>query len=304
MPQTDLAITKTGPAVASLGATLVYTLNVSNNGPLTIGAFTATYTNPAAINIPDSSTQMVTSTIEVAGLPQVQVARASLRSLTHTWPEDIDTLLVAPGGQKTFLISDPRGGDNPASNIDLQFDDAAAAVLCTSGVLASGTYHPTDCPNDVGNDTFPAPAPAGPYTATLSVFNLAEPNGTWKLFARDDTSIDTGSIGDGWTLTLVGTYDLTVTDTLPVGTTFVGAAGDGWSCGHVSGVVTCTRADLAPGAAPHIVITATAPIAIGSITNTALVGSQMPDSAPANNTAQFTTSITADYNVMLPIVLR
>ncbi|HZY40949.1 MAG TPA: carboxypeptidase regulatory-like domain-containing protein, partial [Anaerolineae bacterium] len=261
IPQTDLAITKSGPATAAPGATLVYNLNVTNNGPMTVGTFTATYTNSAAIAIPDNSAQLVTSTIDVIGLPPVQLAQASLRGVTHTWPEDIDALLVAPGGQKTFLMSDPRGGANPVSNIDLQFDDTAAAILCTSGVLAVGTYHPTDCPNDFGTDTFASPAPAGPYTATLSVFNTANPNGTWKLFARDDSAGDSGGFNSGWTLTLVGSYSLTVTDTLPIGTAFVGATGNGWSCTEAGGVVTCARTTLAPGAAPTIVITATAPLA-------------------------------------------
>lgn len=288
---TDLAITKTGPSFAPAGATLHYTLNVSNNGPLTLGTFTATYTNSATISIPDNSSQMVTSTIAVAGLPTVRVVRAGLLGFTHTYPEDIDTLLVGPGGQTTILMSDPRGGSNPANNIGLQFDDSAAPLPCTSGALAAGAYHPTDCPNDFGNDTFPVPAPAGPYTATLSAFNLVNPNGTWKLFARDDFSGDSGAISGGWTLTLAGAYTVIVTDTLPAGTTFVGATGNGWNCAHASGVVTCTRAALAPGAAPGIAITVTAPLAIGPITNTAVVGSNASDNAPANNTAQFTTNI-------------
>jgi uncharacterized repeat protein (TIGR01451 family) len=296
-PQTDLAIAKTGPAVAAPGATLVYTISVSNNGSMAIGPFTATYTNSAAIPIPDNLLQMVTSTINVAGLPPVQVARAGLLGFTHTWPEDIDTLLVAPGGQNTILMSDPRGGASPSVNIDLLFDDTAPAILCSSGVLTGGTYHPTDCPNDSGDDTFPSPAPVGPYTATLSVFNAANPNGVWNLFARDDAAPDSGGFNNGWTLTLVGAYSLTVTDTLPAGTTFVGATGNGWNCAHLSGVVTCTRSDLAPGAAPSIAITVTAPATIGLITNTAVVGSSMNDIAPANNIAQFTTNLVEGVSV-------
>jgi uncharacterized repeat protein (TIGR01451 family) len=303
--QTDLAVTKSGPISAAPGATLVYSLNVSNNGLLTLGTtFTGTYTNSAVIFIPDNSVQMVTSTINVTGFPPVQAAYASLRGFTHTWPEDIDVLLVAPGGQNTILMSDPRGGNNLADNIDLQFDDAAPFIPCDSGVLTSGTYHPTDCPNDFGNDTFPAPAPAGPYTATLSVFNSIDPNGAWKLFARDDTSQDSGSINNGWTLTLVSSSYVTVTDVLPAGTTFVAATGNGWNCGYAGGVVTCTRAVLAPGAAPGIAITVTAPLVSGMITNTAIVASNVPDSAPADNTAGFATNIITMDRVYLPIVMR
>ena len=102
----------------------------------------------------------------------------------------------------------------------------------------------------------------------------------------------------------MASYGLTVTDTLPAGTTFIGAAGDGWNCAHVSGVVTCTRDTLAPGAAPGIAITVTAPLTPGLITNVAQVGSDLIDNAPVNNIAQVTTNITTVYSVYLPIVLR
>ena len=44
----------------------------------------------------------------------------------------------------------------------------------------------------------PAPAPSGAtYNTPLSVFNGANPNGTWNLYIRDDAAIDTGSISGG-----------------------------------------------------------------------------------------------------------
>jgi hypothetical protein len=74
-----------------------------------------------------------------------------------------------------------------------------------------------------------------------------------------------------------------MTDTLPPGVTFVGAGGSGWNCTQTSGVVTCTRSALAPGAAPDIVITATAPLTDSVITNTATIGSDLSDNILANN---------------------
>jgi hypothetical protein len=73
---------------------------------------------------------------------------------------------------------------------------------------------------------------------------------------------------------------------------------------QVSGVVTCTRTALAPGAAPAIVITATAPLTAGTITNTATIASNLSDTVPVNNSAQVATTITVPFQVYLPIVLN
>ncbi|MBI5563407.1 MAG: DUF11 domain-containing protein [Chloroflexi bacterium] len=293
-PSTDLALTKTGPAFAAPGATLVYTLNVTNNGPLATGQATQTVTNAAPITIVDNNAAaLYPSPIIIAGGGAVQKATANILGITHTYPSDVDMILVSPTGTKSWLMSDVIGGTN-VSNLNLTFDDAAASAIgCpTVATPVSGTYKPTDC-SDTNTDVFPAPAPTGPYTASLALFNNTDPTGTWNLYVRDDASIDTGSVG-GWSLTLITGYagPITVTDTLPAGTTYVGAGGNGWSCSQAGGVVTCTRATLAPGAAPAIVITATAPLSTGVITNTALVTSGLSESVPANNATQFATSIT------------
>jgi uncharacterized repeat protein (TIGR01451 family) len=58
-------------------------------------------------------------------------------------------------------------------------------------------------------DSFPAPAPAGPYTnASLAVFNGSNPNGVWKLFVVDDTTGDAGNIAGGWTLAITTTASI------------------------------------------------------------------------------------------------
>jgi len=200
-------------------------------------------------------------------------------------------------------MSDVVGGTD-MSNLNLTFDDAAASTISCSTTLASGTYKPTDCTDTFGTDVFPAPAPIGPYTPSLAQFNGTNSAGAWSLYVRDDTADDTGSINNGWSLTLVAGYSglVVVTDTLPAGTTYIGASGTGWSCAHASGVVTCTRAAMALGAAPSIAITVTTPAAAGPITNTVMVGSSLLDSSTANNAAQFTTNIVpggATYGVSL-----
>ena len=132
--------------------------------------------------------------------------KLTLRGFSHTWPSDVDVLLVGPGGEKFIPLSDV-GGSADAVNLDITLDDAASAALSTS-LLTSGSFRPT---NSGTGDVFPAPAATAPYlspatagTATFaSAFGGTNPNGTWSLYAIDDTGTDVGQITNGWELTFV-----------------------------------------------------------------------------------------------------
>jgi uncharacterized repeat protein (TIGR01451 family) len=97
---------------------------------------------------------------------------------------------------------------------------------------------------------------------------------------------------------------VTVTDALPVGVTYGGAAGTGWCCDHFAGVVTCTRSDLTIGTVAAITITVTAPSASGTITNTGAVSGQETDPDMTNNVARVTTQVLDIHRVYLPVVIR
>jgi PKD repeat protein len=158
-------------------------------------------TNPAnlaLINIPDSGTaSLYPSKISVASLPSNPVkVTVTLTGISHTYPDDLDILLVGPGGQKVLLMSDAGGGTD-INNLTLTFDDAAGSTLSDSSAIVSGTYKPTDF---AAGDTFPAPAPAGPYGTALSAFTGLNPNGVWSLYVLDDAAGDSGSIAGGWSL--------------------------------------------------------------------------------------------------------
>jgi subtilisin-like proprotein convertase family protein len=175
-----------------LGATINSTSNFSNATPIVIPASgTGASTGAPASPYP--------STVNVAGLVgTVTKVTVTLTNLNHTFPGDIDLLLVGPGGQKMLLMSDVGGGTD-AINANITFDDAAAAGI--GATVVSGTFKPT---NIGASDLFPAPAPAGPYAdpQLLSVFNGVNPNGTWSLYAVDDAGVDTGNINGGWTLNI------------------------------------------------------------------------------------------------------
>jgi subtilisin-like proprotein convertase family protein len=206
-------------ANGSCGGTITATLQLqdgaTNLGTVTftigLGATastTTTFSNTAAILIPGTGdsgpANPYPSTINVSGVTEtVSKVTATLNTMNHTFPDDIDVLLVGPGGQKLLLMSDV-GGSGDIVNITLTFDDAAASLVPDAGPAVSGTFRPS---NIGTGDTFPAPAPVGPYPdpQLLSVFNGVDPNGTWSLFVVDDQGGDTGNINGGWTLNITTT---------------------------------------------------------------------------------------------------
>jgi len=292
--QADLAVSVSGPANSLPGGTLVYTIHANNLGPSS-AAHWMTFTQTGVLTINDNSAASpYPTTLNVSGLSPVISLTTDLVNFNHTYPDDVDILMVAPNGSRTLLMSDAGGGVD-AVNVNLTFADSAASALPNFVGLTSGTYRPTDY--DTASDVFPAPAPTGPYVATLSLFTGLNPNGVWQLYVRDDTVTDTGSLDGGWNLNFL--QSLTLTDTLPSGATYLGYAGAGWSCSPAGGVVTCTVSGFSVGVAPDLIITATAPTLPQVITNTALVGSLTADPDLSNNSASVTTTISPVRGVSL-----
>jgi hypothetical protein len=187
--------------------------NVFGLGNTTIG--TQSFTNSSNITILDNAAaSLYPSPITVSNLTgTVTKVTATLRGLSHTFPDDIDIILVGPGGQKTYLMSDV-GGNGAINGITLTFDDAAASSLPDSGQITAGTYKPTNI--DTNSDVFPGPAPAAPYVTNLTVFNGVNPNGTWSLYVRDDAVNDSGSITQGWSLSITTSNTVCCTGIVPL----------------------------------------------------------------------------------------
>ncbi len=165
-------------------------------------AIAATFVNqtPIRLNTVTAPPGPYPSPIAVSGLAGlITNVTVTLTNLTHSRPDDIDVLLVGPGGQRVLLMSD-TGGDNSLNFVTLRFSDDVAVFLPDSTPLLTGTYRPT---NFGASDDFPAPAPAGPYASSFSVFDGTNPNGTWLLYATDDIAGSaSGLISGGWELNL------------------------------------------------------------------------------------------------------
>ena len=191
-----------------------------------------TYNNPAPIMVPATGTTSgiaapYPSNITVSGFSgTVTKATVTLTNISHTFPDDIDILLVSPGGQTVILMSD-TGDFLDLINVTLTFDDAAATMLPDATQIVSGTYQPT---NFGAGDAFPAPAPVSPYGTTLAVFNGTNPNGTWSLYVVDDLGGDSGSITGGWSLTL---QSMTTAASVSIGGRVLTANGRGISRARV-----------------------------------------------------------------------
>ena len=170
------------------------------------------FSNTAVIDVPGSCAgagmcggpaDPYPSEIAVSGLQDtVTSVRLRLREIMHEGMADVDVLLVGPQGQAALVLSDVGGFAPDPIRIDVNIADGASFPVPASAPLITGLYKPTD--NDPGSDTgdtFPAPAPAGPYATALSTFNGTDPNGTWKLFVADDgTAGGAGGILSGWGL--------------------------------------------------------------------------------------------------------
>ncbi|MCI0746263.1 MAG: putative Ig domain-containing protein [Verrucomicrobia subdivision 3 bacterium] len=294
---------------------------------------TNSFTNAATIKIAGSGAGApYPGTIELSGLPgAISKVAVALSGLSHTFPDDLDILLVGPAGQRAMLMSD-CGGGNGVNDVNLIFDDSAASLLTDSAQINSGTFKPTDHPP---SDFLAAPAPSGPYANPLSILAGANPNGMWSLYVFDDSGGDSGSISGGWRITMVTTNliccsggpqtDLAVTvsdspdpaltgnnltynvlvinngpenatgvvltNILPAGANFVSATSSQGSCSRSNAIVTCSFGNLGIGASASASIIISPPVS-GTITNTATVTAQQTDPLSGNNVARAVTTIT------------
>lgn len=179
----------------------------NNAGNISGGWSLDVQTSLSAIAIPESGTaQPYPAEFTVSGLPgAVSKVTVNLTNFSHTAPDDVDLMLVAPNGRRVVVMSDVGGGTEVGS-LNLTIDDDAPLSLPDTEALVSGVFKPT---NFEPGDSFPSPAPQGePNGATLNAFFGSGPNGVWKLYVVDDTG---GNFG-----TLAGSFSVTIQSSLGV----------------------------------------------------------------------------------------
>jgi uncharacterized repeat protein (TIGR01451 family) len=175
-------------------------------GTLTTNNTSSSNVSPITITASNSAVTPYPSPIWIGNV-QGKISRVTvtLDGLSHSWPDDLDVLLVGPQRQAIMLLSDAGGGSD-VTNLTLVFDSSAILALPDDTPLTSGTWRPTDYSTDV---SLPAPAPTAPYAVSMSSLLGRTPNGFWRLYVADDYgSDDGGQVLRGWSVTLTVTNPL------------------------------------------------------------------------------------------------
>ncbi|MCD6031996.1 MAG: hypothetical protein K0S78_4178 [Thermomicrobiales bacterium] len=169
---------------------------------------TRTFNNSNDIQLPLSNSKvgepvsalLYPSAIQVSGMPgKVRDVNLTLNNFNHTYPREVEVLLVGPGGQTAIVLAHVQGGNQMAFEVTLRLDDEAEATIPELATFQTGTYRPT---NATGTPlVFNDPAPRSRANAALSIFDGTNPNGTWRLFVQDEYGpTDGGDFAGGWTL--------------------------------------------------------------------------------------------------------
>ena len=186
-----------------------------------LGTNAASFSNTTSISIRDTNTAVpYPSIITVSGLTgTVSVVTIQLSGFSHGSPSDVKMLLVSPTGNKFVFFSD-AGGTNSIFGVTVAFADSGASLVPSSSLFA-GTYKPTDYGGL--SDVFASPSPAVNFGDLASIagtttyanqFRGTDPNGVWSLYIMDDVHGSSGTLANGWTLSLTTTPPASTLTTL------------------------------------------------------------------------------------------
>ncbi len=267
----DLALAiADSPDPITAGMHLTYTIDAVNAGPS--AANSVTLTNPLPLG-----TTFVSLT-SPAGWTCTTPAAGSSGNIV------CDTGSLAPGAAAFTLVV--------ATDAAL----ADGSALSNTATIASATPD-----SNAGNDS----ATATTTIATSADLGVTVADSADPVNAGTQLTYSIGLTNAGPSVAAA----TTVSDTLPVGTTFVSlAAPAGFSCttpaAGAGGTISCSHAAFAPGTADFtLVVAIDAGVADGTVlNNTASATSATPDPNPANGSATATTTIdaaTIDLTVVL-----
>ena len=298
-----------GTIISATSTAVTITVTPTTAGTITNSAsVTANETDP---NTGNNSATQTTTVILVADL-----------SITKTDSADP----VAMGGNLTYTVTVTNNGPSTATDVTLT-DTLPGGVTFASAIpsqgTCSGTATVTCALGSISSATSTAvtiavtPTTVGTITNSAGVTaNETDPNTgnnsatqtTTVILAADlsitkTDSADPVAVGGNLTYTVTMTNngpsaatDVTLTDTLPGGVTFVSAMPSQGTCSGTA-TVTCALGTISSGASATVAIVVT-PTTAGTITNSASVTANETDPDTANNfTTQTTVALAADISV-------
>jgi uncharacterized repeat protein (TIGR01451 family) len=257
----DLSVTKSGPAKAPAGTDISYSITVANGGP--DDAENVTLTDP----VPENTTF-------------VSANQDSGPAFSCTDPSEENALVLG------CTISSLSSGSSATFTMVVHVDsETSDGTLIFNQVQVGGTNDP-----DEDNNNSNWSSTVEPFTADLSVAKDAPA-----------TVAPGGNIDYFITLNNDGPDDaqnVTLTDTLPANTTFVGvSANPEWTCADpgfgMTGTVSCTTPSVGvSGPGFHLEVHVSSGATNGTvITNTASATSDTLDPNTANNSGAASTTV-------------
>jgi uncharacterized repeat protein (TIGR01451 family) len=289
-------------------------------GPTTTGPLSATATVASDASDPTPSNNSATTTL--APDPQSDLTIAKRHDHTPVaglpFQFSFDVTNNGPSDTASFTISDTLNSDLTFVSAGSSSGCSAAGqvVTCTGGALASGATTTLSITvlvsvSHTGGMIANSATVSGPNNDPTPGNNTANDNVDPSAVAdvRITKTLDTTMVpGQNATYTLQATNDgpsaaenVTVTDDLPVGLTFVSIASPDWTCTQSGTSLSCLiGSTLAPGAhSTAQLIVAVASSVSGGVENSASVSSTATDPNPANNhaTAAATIEISSDVSL-------
>jgi uncharacterized repeat protein (TIGR01451 family) len=296
-------------ATLAVGAASPITITVTAPNDAAVLSNTATVSSATTDPTPANNTSTVTLT--VAPVADLSITKTSAPAGSVNAGQNVTyTLQVNNAGPSTATsvsVTDtlpPTAQFVSAGGAGWTCVPSAGAVTCTMAALAVGPASPitviVTAPNTataLTNTATVSSATTDPVPANNTSTNLVTTVAIADLSIVKSASAASAFGGLNVTYTLAVSNlgptvasTVTVTDVLPAGSTFVSAAGAGWTCTATGGTVTCSQPTLAVGAAAPITLVIKAPAAPaatapGTLVNTATITSVTPDPVPGNNSS-------------------
>jgi uncharacterized repeat protein (TIGR01451 family) len=251
----DLTVTKTDGAMAAVaGAPIAYTITVTNPAAIAVTGATVTDTLPAQLtNVTWTCAPSAGSICAPSGSGDIN-----------------DVVTLAASGSVTYTVN---ATIDPAA--------AAGTLTNTANVTTPSGYTETNGANNSATDSDALTTEADLRLTKTTTATAPQPGTTttYTITLRNAGPSDAQNV--------------TLTDALPAGTTFVSLnAPPGYSCAG-TGTITCTRGVLPPSLTPDtftLIVQIDRSVLPGTtITNTATATSSTTDPSPANSSSAAAT---------------